>query len=539
MKLNKHSIILILILVLSLLLRGYRLDSFPPLNPDEAAIGYNAYSLLQTGHDEHGNPWPIHFKSFGDYKPGGYFYLVLPFVKLLGLNQLAVRIPNLILSILAILFLYKLVLLLTLDFRLSLLSSFLLAITPWHIHFSRGGWESSTALSFIIIGLYFFFKYIKKQLILDFTLFIIFFVLSLYTYHSARIIAPLLALSLFYIHKSYLLNHKSKLIVPLLLGIIITLPVAFSFLHGGGATRFGGVGLTADQGPLWRSNELLNQHSRLNLPIRIIHNKRLLYMISWAEKYLSHFDPNYLFVTGDDVPRSKVPDMGQIYLLGLPFIIIGIYFLLKSPHHDLKYLTFSFLLIAPVASSLTFQAPSALRSLPLVIPLTIFTAYGLNIFINWILKIGHWSLFGILGLLVIGYLFSLSYYLDAYFIHYPQRLPSAWSYGFDQVTTLINSQKTKYANIYVTDRYDQPYIMYLFYSQFPPTQIQPQIKLSPPDQFGFSTVRQIDNIHFAPINWDNIAPHSLVIAADEPVSSIPIQTINFPNGSPAFKIYTK
>ena len=86
--------LLILIIILAAFLRFYKLDSFPALNADEAAIGYNAYSLIQTGMDEHGNAWPIDFQSFNDYKPGLYFYLVLPFVKILGLNEWAVRIPN-------------------------------------------------------------------------------------------------------------------------------------------------------------------------------------------------------------------------------------------------------------------------------------------------------------------------------------------------------------------------------------------------------------------------------------------------------------
>src|SRR3989337_3214476 len=103
------KLLLILILSLAAILRFWELDSYPALNADEAAIGYNAYSLIQTGKDEHGNSWPIHFQSFNDYKPGFYFYLVLPFVKLLGLNEWAVRIPNATLGVLTVLLVYLLV----------------------------------------------------------------------------------------------------------------------------------------------------------------------------------------------------------------------------------------------------------------------------------------------------------------------------------------------------------------------------------------------------------------------------------------------
>ena len=69
---------IIILTLLGCLLLTFIPKDFPPaLNADEAAFGYNAYSLVETGKDEHGNAWPIHFQSFNDYKPGFYFYLVL------------------------------------------------------------------------------------------------------------------------------------------------------------------------------------------------------------------------------------------------------------------------------------------------------------------------------------------------------------------------------------------------------------------------------------------------------------------------------
>ena len=98
----KQKILLVLIILLAFVLRFYKLSSYPALNADEAAIGYNAYSLIKTGRDEHGNPWPVHFQSFNDYKPGLYFYMVLPFVKVIGLNEWAVRIPGAALGVMTV-----------------------------------------------------------------------------------------------------------------------------------------------------------------------------------------------------------------------------------------------------------------------------------------------------------------------------------------------------------------------------------------------------------------------------------------------------
>jgi len=199
-------ILLFLIVLLASFLRLWDLNNSPAgLNADEAAIGYNAYSLIQTGRDEHGQAWPIHFKSFGDYKPGFYFYLVLPLVKFLGLNIWTVRLPSALLGILAVWLVYLLVKELFKSENLGLLSAFFLAISPWHLHYSRGGWESNAANTFILLGILIFIKALKRPKL--FTLSVLSFVVSLYTYHSARLVAPLLFIGLVIMARKYLLRR--------------------------------------------------------------------------------------------------------------------------------------------------------------------------------------------------------------------------------------------------------------------------------------------------------------------------------------------
>ena len=515
-----------LILFIAFLLRFWNISRIPSLNPDEAALGYNAYSLLETGKDEHGIAWPLHFKSFGDYKPGGYVYLAMPFVKILGLTPFAVRFPNLIFSLLTIYVLYHLVLLLTNNYLLSNLTAIVLAVNPWHLQFSRGAWESSTALFFIVLGIYFFYKFIVAPKSIYRYLFLLPFIASLYIYHSARLISPLIVFVLFLLNFKLLISLSKTLILPCLLALILTIPVFISFLNSGGTTRLGGVGLMADKGPLSRSEELLNHHNNVKLINRAMHNRRVLYALSWLEKYTSHFNLNFLFLNGDEVPRSKNPEMGQLYLIELPFLLIGIFVLLKHQSSKaLKYLVISLLLISPLASSLTFQAPSALRALPMVIPLSILIALGLNYFILWLLKIKAWKFF-VSWLLFLGYCFSIFYYLDSYYNHAPSRYSFAWNRGFSEIIPLIESEKNNYQNIYLTNKYDQPYILYLFYAKYDPSKIQSQIKLTPVDQFGFSTVEKIDNITFKIPS--QIPPGSLVIDASD-----------FQLSGESFKIYNK
>src|SRR5687768_12237216 len=91
----KPGYLLVVIMIVAAILRLWKLGSIPPgLTPDEASLGYNAYSILKTGRDEYGQLFPTVFKSFGDYKPGLYTYAVIPFVALFGLNEWTVRLPS-------------------------------------------------------------------------------------------------------------------------------------------------------------------------------------------------------------------------------------------------------------------------------------------------------------------------------------------------------------------------------------------------------------------------------------------------------------
>lgn len=511
-----------LIIFLALILRCWQITTLPSLNPDEAALGYNAYSLIQTGKDEHGASWPLHFKSFGDFKPGGYVYMALPFIKVLGLTSLAVRLPNIIFSVLTILVLYKLIFLFTKNSRISNLVSIVLAISPWHLQFSRGAWEASIALFFLTLGIYWLYQYIINNRKFFIYIFPIPLVIAMATYHSARIIAPVLLLTILIFNFKKIFNRQ--LIIAIIIGLVLVTPIAVSFLKNGGTTRFAGVGLTADKGPLSRSEELLNNHGNVKIINRIIHNHRVLYALSWVEKYSSHFNLNFLFINGDEVPRSKNPDMGQLYLIELPLLLFGLVKLIQSRNRHLQQFTFSFLLIAPLASSLTFQAPSALRALPMVIPLSILIALGLETFIIFVQRFKSFKLI-IFLLFTISYLLSLAYYLDSYYVHSPKRYSFAWNFGFSQIIPYVESEKSKFKNVYLTDKYDQPYILYLFYSHYPPAKIQSQIKLTAPDRFGFSTVRQIDNLHFG-------------IPATIPDNSLIIEASDFEKTGQSFRIYT-
>lgn len=536
-----NKLFLVIIILVGALLRLHFLTILPPLNADEAAIGYNAYSLLQTGKDEHGNSWPIHFQSFGDYKPGGYFYIVLPFVKYLGLTELAVRLPGALFGIGSVLMIYLLVFELFKNRNLALFSGLFLAISPWHIHFSRGGWEVNAATFFIVLGVYFFIKsvYQERYLYLSF----IFFVFSLYTYHAARIVTPLIVLGLlFFYRKTHLkIWRPSKLLISSgLFSLLLCIPLFLDLLGPAGLSRATGVGLFADEGPYWRTNEQRGEHKEFSgTATKLIHNKAINYGLAFVNNYLEHFDGHFLFIHGDDIQRNKVPEIGQMYLFELFFIVIGLISIAQNSKGWGIFL--AWLLIAPIPAALTFQSPHALRAQNMVIPLSVISAYGLFNLIEWIRKFVNSNIIRVscYVLLVVFMSWDFSRYLHEYYIHLPKEYPFSSQYGAREMVFYVMQNESKFKDVYITDRYDQPYILFLFYTKYDPKKFQNDHVLTPRDKFGFSTVRDFDKYHFVSIDWNNMRDlrNVLLIGTGKEleVDANSVYNINFPNGSPAYK----
>lgn len=548
---RKKYILLFSIIALAAFLRLWRLGDYPALNADEAAIGYNAYSLAETGLDEHGNSWPIHFQSFNDYKPGLYFYLVLPFIKYIGLNVWSVRLPNILLSIATVFLVYKLVNSLEIgkDSKkrniVAFISAFMLAISPWHIHFSRGGWEVSTSTFFLVLGAYLFIKGRKNLTTL--MLSVVSFSLSMYTYHAARVVAPLLGVSLVLIYAKEFKKRIVHLGIVALIVLVTLTPLAKDLLKSDTISRAAGVGLFADPGPLNRINEQRGEHEDFTgfMP-KLFHNKAVNYSLAFIQNWAEHFHGEFLFLNGDVIERNRVPETGQMYLVDFVFLISGavsVVKLLSSKDDNKKgiYIILAWLIISPLAAALTFQSPHALRAQNMVIPLTMISALGLYNFSLYVhkvlgvkpddsnlifmkgssLKTSKKILLNTLFLIfVVIYAWEFGRYIHNYDVHMAKQFPFSSQYGVKELVDYVKDNEANFDKVIITDRYDQPYILFLFYMKYPPEQFQKDHRLTPRDSFGFSTVRTFDKYEFRNIDWDYDQPNnpnSLIIGTPEEI----------------------
>ncbi|MFH1864019.1 MAG: glycosyltransferase family 39 protein [bacterium] len=201
-------ILLGIIVLISILTRFVKLSKYPPaITWDEAAVGYNAYTILHWGKDEWGKILPLTFKSFGDDKNPVHVYLTVPFIGIFGLNEFATRAPSALFGVLNVVVIFFLARVMFKSNTVALIAALFLSVSPFNIQFSRFNHELNFAIFFFIAGVYFFYKGLKtnKRLIIISFLLLGF---DLLTYQSAKVVTPVLVLLLIVLNFKKLVKTK-------------------------------------------------------------------------------------------------------------------------------------------------------------------------------------------------------------------------------------------------------------------------------------------------------------------------------------------
>jgi len=529
---NKAIFFLFGILIIASLLRGIRLDSIP-ISPDwdEVSLGYNAYSIIQTGRDEYGKFLPVVLRSYDDYKPALYSYIAIPTIKLLGLNVFAVRLPSAILGVLAVLGTFLLVKELFKRDDLALLSAFLLAISPWHIQFSRVAFESNIGLTFNILAALFFLKGLKKPIFLIFSVALM--ALNLYVYQSEKVFTPLLLLLLITIFRKEIFSIPRKFIfLAITVGLIFSLPMlSFLLTNKNSLERAKGVSIFSQPYSYGEAQKALNDTNNNDKLGLIFDNRRVFYAKEVLSGYLSHFDFNWLFIRGD-IARHHAPNMGLMYLFELPFLLIGIYSFFKKEYKKARILIFMWFLIAPIPASITSGVPHAIRTLNFLPTFQIFTALGIVYAFSVLKK--YPMLF--LSIIIFG-VFNFVYYLDQYFVQQNIFNAKEWQYGYAKIIPEINIDKYKKIIVSNEGYMDQSYMFFLFYLKYPPKNYQKQSEFA---SGGFRENHKFGKFEFRPIVWGKEIKSENTIYIGKPSDfgqdAQVLKVINYPDGGEAMRI---
>ena len=414
-------LLVIVITLLSGVLRFYKLDSVPiGFHRDEAFLGYNAYSLMKTGRDMSGKFFPLHLESF-IYSPAGYVYFSTPFLYLFGLHVFSVRMASAFFSTLTVLVVYFLIQSLFAAYShkrlFGIITSLLVALSPWSINLARTATENSIVVFFVSLGVYCYSQFLQKRkislIILSFACFFV----TILTYQSPRAFIPLF-LPLMLLTLPRTLGKKRELGWSVgLYALFILVPLITILSSPNLSLRIRTVSLFATEDTQLKLDALIREDGVSAVPYiftRMHHNKIVGYGLVFLQNYFSHFSYSFLFTDAGLPDRYRVPFTGLMYIVEIPFLFLGLWLLL-SRFRTIGIFFLGWILVSPIGSALAFDdVPNLQRTLLILPALPICVAFGITEVISLRRKIIPAVVIVAAAILFFAQFF---FYLHEYYIH--------------------------------------------------------------------------------------------------------------------------
>jgi len=563
-KFFKNNLYLIAILLIASFFRLYQLSSVPAsLFGDEVDVGYQAYSILKTGRDYSGNFMPLHFHSLAEWRTPLYLYSAVPTVAIFGISPLGVRLPAVIFGILSIWGFYLLFRILTNNEKLAIIGSFLLSVNPWHLQYSRAGFEVTMLLTFLIFGLYFFFKDLKSGKYLGLSLLLL--LLTPLIYSTAKLFTPALLLFLLIVYRKEIFNFpKKNLILSIVIGLLVGGLTTYAVLFSGGSQRFNYISVFSDpitepEIGVLRLNDAKARGEtgtglRPTIIDRAVHNKFVFWGERISSNYLQSLGTDFLFINGDPNPRHMMDNMGMFFKIDALFLIFGtiLFFISKDQSIKNKTLIIFWILAGIMPAAITRDGGNHATRLMLILPPLLFLiSYG----VMEILKKSKLIFLVIFGVLIL----SFGYYLHMYYVHYPFNSERWWHSGWKESISEIKKIDSSYEKVIITMKDEPAWIFFAGWYEYDPVLWHKEFPIGNDVTLnGFGKISHTGKFYFGSptdgiyslgssidtktlylasskeIPWNLILEPSL-----KPAGIKLIKSIAYPSGEPAFYLFTK
>lgn len=486
----KRALFLSFLMFCALFLHLYKLHTVPPgFNADEAAYGYNAYSILKTGADEFGNKLPLRLVSFGDYKLPGYSYLAIPFIALFGLNETTTRLPALISAILLIPAMYFLAKLLF-NKRIALITAFLTTFSPWIHILARHAHEAIPMTLFLVLSLIFLIHFGQKKRLLDGMLFIVFLFMSIYTYHIARIVAVAYIGTWIYFIKTRNISKKNTILMITTIALFLIPFISVEIVMP--ANRIKSLFLFSSDGVKLITKQFITEQAHSPFS-----NTLFVGGYEFLHRYTNYFSLSFLTYTGDtNGNRFGYLSMAPLSIVEYVLFIIGILLAYCTIKKRMNALVLLLMFVAPLSAAFTWQENALNRSYFLAVPALLLISLAASFMWEKRRNVPYFKLLAITA--IVGYGLLTAYVWEFFFFHYPQRAITirSWQCGYKE---LIQEIQKNYPNeyIYITRENGQPYIYLLFYLQYSPDKYSKTINTTASDKYGFTQVTGFDRFIFS------------------------------------------
>lgn len=538
-KYKKYSVtaFLLTLFVVSFFLRVHQLSMYPiGFHFDEVNAGYNAYALLKTGETVKNGPWPLYLDTFGDFRPMGIVYTMMPSIAVFGLNEFAVRFPMALIGSLSPLLVFFLVRKLSKDTLLAGIAGVFLAVSPWHITLSRATSEAVLAVFIALLITYLFSLLVERRTIKWAVFLYISMAVSYISYHPINLFIILFYPVLLLLSYRELWKRKQLGLIAVTVFIVyLIFPFLTGIIMGKSTARLNQVvSIYSQEEQKHLQKQLIEEGHDSNITVaRMFHNKVVNATFELGERYVTYLSPKFLLFEGGLPKRYFTPDAGLITIV--EFVGLLLLFAPLAFKYDKRvfFLSLAWLLIGVVPAAITTDdQPNISRAVLMLPALQILAALGMTGFIRAVPK--KLFLAPLVILILLG-VWHLAYFFHQYTVHekYYQWLDR--SFPAKEISQRITGLDTT-KKVLVTTNFLDPEMFVFFYNT-----IDPRIAQATYKNRAHKDEKTLDNLTFVdeacplqthPEGYDFVVEHAWCI---EP-SKFPTTKIPGADGLPLFQI---
>lgn len=434
--------ILLIILIIGILIRLIGIADMPnALNCDEASSGYEAFSILNYGIDRNGNFMPAFLESWGGGQNALLSYLMIPFIKIFGLNTLSIRLPMAILGCISLVIMYLLLKKIA-NKKLAIIGLAFFAICPWHIIKSRWGLESNLFPDMILIFAYLLIIGLENNNKILYYLSFIIAGLTAYAYGTSYYFLPIFLIPLLiFLVKKEKITIKQAILSIMIVGIVSMPIILYVIINTLGLEQINLPFVTIPKLDVNRYQELTS-----------------IFSGEFFKISLSNFIQSFiiLITQNDGLPWNSIKAYGTIYLFSTIFTIIGVIeSFRKNKKLEIKY-NYLFNIWFVVSIILAFICEPNINRLNIImIPIIYYTIIGIYLVINNRKKVAIF--------IAILYMISFCLFIKNYITQDYDKY-GTFEGNLKEVIEYVDNIEDK--KIHITNKIQSNYIHVLFYTKY-------------------------------------------------------------------------
>ncbi len=306
-------IVFSVILLAALIIRLWQYGSVPGgMNQDGAMAAVDAKALAEYGTDRYGMHMPVHFTAWGYGQMSTFLsYCMVPFIKIFGLSAITARLPILIASMFALAALYFIIRKLF-GIRGAQIVLILASCNPWHFMQSRWALDCNMFPHMFVIGLMFLLMGIEKKRRYVY-ISMVFFAFCMYSYGIAFYTVPLFLL----IVCIYILVKKalkfSEVLISAGVYFLISWPIYLTMMIN-----------------TFKWNTIETPFFTMPFFPDSVRSQDILF---FSDDKLDQLQKNIralvrIFTEGDHLLWNNIDGFGVINICFVPFIFLGIYYVI-------------------------------------------------------------------------------------------------------------------------------------------------------------------------------------------------------------------